>query len=107
MEVTDATEQARRVRDGEVSGEELVESAIERIESVNDQLNAVVTTLYDRARRRAREDELKGPFAGVPFLIKDLIASYEGAPMSFGSELLSDFEPDHNSYLVDRYLDAG
>ena len=46
----DGLAQAERVRDGEVQAIELVETAIERIERVNPQLNAVITPMYDQAR---------------------------------------------------------
>ena len=38
----DATEQARMIRDGEASPSELVEEAIERLDRLNPQLNAVI-----------------------------------------------------------------
>ena len=76
----DGLAQAELVASGEASASELVEAAIERIESVNGELNAVITKLYDQARRRAQSDELSdGPFKGVPFLLKDLDAASAGA----------------------------
>jgi amidase len=69
----DATAQAERVRRREASPAELVEAAIARIEAVNPALNAVTHTLYDRACNQAAQPVGDGPFAGVPFLIKDLI----------------------------------
>ena len=49
----DATGQADLVRKGEVASIELVEAAIARIERLNPALNAVVTPMYDLARRSA------------------------------------------------------
>src|SRR5260221_10506114 len=69
----DATAQAALVRSGAVSPPELVEAAIARIEAVNPALNAVTHKLYDLARARAAEPVGEGAFAGVPFLIKDLL----------------------------------
>jgi amidase len=48
-----ATEQARMVRDGEVSPSELVEEAIARLEELNPRLNAVIHPLLDQAREAA------------------------------------------------------
>ncbi|HEY2483025.1 MAG TPA: amidase family protein, partial [Caulobacteraceae bacterium] len=62
-----------------VSPAELVEAAIARIEALNPALNAVTCKLYDRARAQAAGTMSSGPFAGVPFLIKDLI-SVAGVP---------------------------
>src|SRR5438132_879197 len=78
---------AELVRRGEVSPLDLVEAAIARIERHNPALNAVVHTMYDAARNAAREVRREAPFAGVPFLAKDLLAACAGEPMSSGSAL--------------------
>ncbi len=70
----DGTAQAQLVRRKEVQAVELVEAAIERIERLNPTLNAVVTPMYDEARAAAKELVPGGPFSGVPFLLKDLLA---------------------------------
>jgi amidase len=103
----DATAQAELVRKKEVKPIELVEAAIERIERVNPQINAVVTKMYDQARDVANTELPDAPFAGVPFLLKDLLAAYEGVTMSSGSSYLKDFRPNHDSELVARYKRAG
>ena len=68
----DATAEAELIRKGEVSIEEMVMSAINRIEAVDGYLNAVVTNL-DEALLAAKNHDGKGPFPGVPYLIKDLL----------------------------------
>ena len=103
----DATAQAELVRRGEVQPIELVEAAIERVERLNPALNAVVTPMYEQALAAARASLPAGPFAGVPFLLKDLLASYAGVPMTAGSSSLRDFVPDHDSELVSRLKRAG
>jgi amidase len=103
----DGTAQADLVRRKEVQPIELVEAAIERIECLNPTLNAVVTPMYEEARAAAKSNISKGPFAGVPFLLKDLLAAYKGVPMSLGSELMRNFVPDHHSELVKRLKRAG
>jgi amidase len=103
----DATAQAELVRTRQVKPLELVEAAIARIERLNPRLNAVVAPLYDEARRRA-EHELDGPFAGVPFLLKDLLAEYAGAPTTEGSRFLSGhYTAAEDSELVARVKRAG
>ena len=86
---------------------ELLEAAISRIERLNPQLNAVVTRLYDQARLASTQDIPNGPFTGVPFLLKDLGASYAGAPMTSGSHLFRTYVPEHDSELVRRFKNAG
>lgn len=101
----DATAQAALVRAGELAARELVEAAIERIEALNPQLNAVVTPLYERAL--ARVDTATGPFAGVPYLLKDLIVEVAGTRFTEGSAYLDGCTSTVDSALVTRLERAG
>ncbi|MEP7271525.1 MAG: amidase [Acidobacteriota bacterium] len=103
----DATALAEFVRRGEVTPLELVDAAIERIERVNPQLNAVVNPMFEEARATAKSDLPDGPFRGVPFLLKDLLAAYNGVRMTCGSAYLRDFVPNHDSELVTRHKRSG
>jgi amidase len=103
----DATAQAALVRRGEVAPIELVETAIARIERLNPGINAVVTKMYDEARRIARGSLPAGLFSGVPFLLKDSLASYAGTRMTSGSRLLANCVASHDSELVARLRCAG
>lgn len=104
----DLMAQAALVRSGEFSAIELVEDAIARIEAVNPRLNAVVLPLYDEARRALRAGEVPdGPFAGAPFLIKDLYCHVRGTPTTGASRLLAGHVADHDSELTARYRRAG
>ena len=64
-------------RKKEVKPIELVEAAIKRIERINPQINAVVTRMYDLARKDAASDLPDVPLTGVPFLLKDLQAAHK------------------------------
>lgn len=87
----DATAQAELVRCREASPLELVDAAIQRIQSVNPQLNAVVWERFEKARDEARSADLpQGPFTGVPFLTKDLGCTTAGEPDSSGSRFLKE-----------------
>jgi amidase len=103
----DATAQAELVQKKEVKAIELVEAAIERIERLNPELNAVVTPMYDLARNAAKSEIPAGPFSGVPFLIKDLIAEYAGVRFTDGSAFSRDYISDHDTELVVRIKKAG
>jgi amidase len=103
----DATAQAELVRRKEVKPIELVEAAIRRIEHINPTINAVITPMFDEARKAADGALPEGPFSGVPFLLKDLLAAYAGVRMSSGSQFLHDFTPTHDSELTARYKRAG
>jgi amidase len=110
VSLLDATAQAQLVRRGEISAGELVAWAIEGIERLNPELNAVVTTMYDEALAGIADpaaDPAGGPFAGVPFLVKDLIAEVAGVPCTQGSRFLTGYLPAADSELVTRYRSAG
>jgi amidase len=102
----DAVGLAELVAKREVSADELLTVALERAEAVNPTLNAINRPMYDLARARARS-ELTGPFAGVPFLIKDLGQHYAGLPTGSGSRSLAEFPAAAHSEVVQRWLDAG
>src|SRR5947209_2548456 len=101
----DATAQAELVRKREIHPIELLEAVIERIERLNPILNAVVTPLYDDARSAAGQTH--GRFAGMPFLLKDVVAGYAGARMTEGSAFLKEYVADRDSELVVRLKRAG
>src|SRR5580693_3505932 len=91
------------VRRREITPAELVEAAIERIERHNPRLNAVVHKAYDEARATAAGPLPDGPFAGVPFLIKDLGAQVKGWPRSSGSLYAQVAADAEDSELIRRY----
>ncbi|HOY18241.1 MAG TPA: amidase family protein, partial [Haliscomenobacter sp.] len=67
----DATGLAELVQKKETSAAELLQTAIQRAEAVNPQINAIIHPLYESAKATVAADGLSGPFAGVPFLVKD------------------------------------
>ena len=103
----DATALADLVRRGEVTPTELLEDTITRIEALNPRLNAVITPMYEEARASLDEVPTDGPFAGVPFLIKDIGAHVVGVRQTQGVAMLADFVSDHDSELTSRYRRAG
>ena len=103
----DATAQAELVRTKQVKPIELVEATIERIERVNPQINAVVTPMYDIARKIAEGPLPEGPFTGVPFLMKDLGPMYAGIRFTSGSVFSKDIIAPIDSELTRRYKRAG
>jgi amidase len=105
----DAVDQAALVASGQVSPSELLEAAIERIERVDPTLNAVVIRWFDHARETARGELPDGPFRGVPFLIKDLYASYAGERISNGNVAFKNAGVIANAdtTLVGRHRAAG
>ena len=102
----DATGLAEIVRSGKVSAAELTDCAIERIDALNPALNAVVHKFYDRARAAAQQPQI-GAFAGVPFLLKDILGDLAGEPTRQGSRLMPAVPAAQNAELTNRFLAAG
>jgi Asp-tRNA(Asn)/Glu-tRNA(Gln) amidotransferase A subunit family amidase len=98
----DAVGLAALVRERKASAEELLDAARARAAEVNDRINAVVVDV-DPPRVGSQD----GPFAGVPFLLKDLGQDLEGYPTSGGSRSLSTKPVAQNATVVQRWLDAG
>jgi amidase len=87
-----------------------VEAAIERIERIDPAINAVVIRWLDDARETAASADLpNGPFRGVPFLIKDLFATYAGQRISNGNVAFKEAHviADADTTLVSRHRAAG
>ncbi len=103
----DALGLADLVRKRAVKPEDLLDEAIARTEKINPKINAVVLKYYDEARARIARGLPQGPFAGVPFLLKDLHLLLDGTVTSYGSALFKNEKADHDSTLTERYLAAG
>jgi amidase len=104
----DATGQAELVALGKLSAGELVAAAIARIERLNPQLNAVIHERFERACTEAPH-ATAGPFAGVPFLVKDAVCHTAGDPFHVGMRALKDahwIEPA-DTWLAERFRAAG
>lgn len=108
-----ARELASRIRKGELSPVTVVDAYLERIDELNDELNAYVTVLPEQARSEAKEAEAAvennsdlGPLHGVPVAIKDL-NDVAGVTTTFGSPALADYVPDTDDTAVERLRDAG
>jgi Asp-tRNA(Asn)/Glu-tRNA(Gln) amidotransferase A subunit family amidase len=89
----DATALADLVRRRQISPGELLEAAIERVETRNAAVNAVTMPLYDYGRAAIAKGLPDGPFTGVPFLMKDLSAAIGGVPMTRSSRFFADAPP--------------
>jgi amidase len=98
---------AQLVKTGAVTPLELVDACLERIARHNDRLNAVVHIAAEEARATARGKLPDGPFAGVPFLIKDLGQRVKGWPRTSGSVYAAVDADADDSELVRRYRASG
>ncbi|NRF66318.1 amidase [Aquincola sp. S2] len=110
----DALGLAALVRSGEVDPQTLIDAAARRIDAGNPALNAVIADCRDYAtsalaKRRAAGRERDGVFAGVPVLVKDLLATVEGLPTWHGNRLLQRSLPvaTHDSEFIRRLRATG
>ena len=108
----DATELAERIRTKEVSPVEVVRAHLDRRDSINPIINAVVVP-NESALDQAREAERAvmgghplGPLHGVPFSVKEVFDT-EGIRSTRGSLLYADRVPDSDATAVRRLKEAG
>ena len=102
----DAVGLAELVRKRQVSASELLDEAIARTAKVDPKINAVVVKHFDYAQRQIDHGLADGPFAGVPFLLKDL-EFLEGTRTTSGASVYKDHVAGHTGTLARRFLDAG
>ncbi len=103
----DGTGLAAMVARGEVSADELLDTALELTEALNPALNAVVNLREDVARQAIRDGLPEGVFRGVPFLIKDLGAEARAFPTNNGSRLMRGMEWGYDSEIFLRMQATG
>ena len=108
-----ATTLTRRIRDRELSSEEVIDAHLRRIEAVNKQLNAVVQVAADEALAAARaadtalaQQRPPGPLHGVPFTVNDWINT-AGLPCTGGDPVFRDRLPERDAPVVARMRAAG
>lgn len=103
----DALGLAALVAAGDVTPDELLDQALARIAAVNPGINAVINLAENEARAAIARGLPRGPFTGVPMLIKDMNAHVAGWPLTNGSRLYEGMICDHDSFLIERYRKAG
>ncbi len=102
----DATGLAELVAAKQVTAAELLTLARERAAQVNGKLNAIVIDI-DKESDAQVAGELTGAFAGVPFLVKDLMQEYKGYPTTYGSRTLKNWVAEEHALVTERFLQAG
>ncbi len=95
------------VRKGAVSPKELARLYVEAVEKVNPRINAVIEVYFDRIEGLDGHAIAAGPFAGVPFLMKDIGAGESGRHQEMGSRLMKGHVANTDSFLTARFKTAG
>jgi len=106
------SEAHRLLKNGEISSVELTRAVLDRIDAVEDKIDAYITVSRELAIRQAAEaDDLIaggniGPLTGIPLGIKDLMCTRNLAT-SCGSKILQGFEPPYDATVVRKLKEAG
>jgi len=104
----DATALADRIRRGEVTATELAQQARAAIKAINPDICAVVEVFDDVVADPGKDGtNPAGPFAGVPFLIKDLGPTLKGRLQECGSFFMRGNRASADTHLVTRMRAAG
>lgn len=103
----DALGLAQLIKNNDVSPIELAKLAFQAVEKLNPELNGVIECFEDQVEDLPVLDLQDSPFAGVPFLVKDLILHLEGRKSEMGSRLCEGMIAPHHTHLAERYLAAG
>src|SRR5581483_6798711 len=98
---------AELVRTRQASARELAELLLASVERVNPHINAVIETYSERARALDPHAASDGPFAGVPFLLKDIGSGEAGQLQELGSRLARGRVLDADSFLVESFRAVG
>jgi amidase/6-aminohexanoate-cyclic-dimer hydrolase len=103
----DATAVAALVASGQVTPTELLDQALAAVDRLNPALNAVVLVQEAAARRAIAEGLPRGPFRGVPYLIKDLGCEAQDFPSHNGSRLFANTHYTYDSEIFLRMRATG
>ena len=107
-----AAELANAMANGEVSSVELTQAYLDRINSLNEQLNAYITVCDESALNQARAADEKraagdtSPLLGIPLAHKDIFCT-EGVTTTCGSRMLHNFTAPYNATVVENFNNAG
>jgi amidase len=98
---------AELVKMKQVQPKELIEASINRIETLNPNLNAVIHKHYERALKESEGQSTEGTFSGVPMLLKDVNQELEGELMTYGSMGYQSIKAKEDSNFVKQLKKAG
>src|SRR4030043_95535 len=107
------SEMITKIRRRKLSPVKLLESLLQRIDSLEPSLQAWVTidrqSILQEAHRRQNEiarGGIRGPLHGIPIGVKDIYYT-AGVKTTGGSKIMADFIPDHDATAVERLKKAG
>jgi len=106
------TEMRRRLDSGETTAQDLARAHLDRIRSLDEQVNAFVTVCEEEALHRADEAQERikkgegGALTGIPIALKDNIIT-RGIRTTCASRILETYVPPYSATVAQRLDDAG
>lgn len=114
LEYLSAAELGREVNLGNISPTQVLDYFKKRIEERNPSINAIVYTKFDEAYAQAKELEKRlakgeycGPFAGVPFVLKEFLPSKKGWKSWHGGVKCLEIEDPYDSRFTEAMEKLG
>ena len=101
-----------KLRSGETSAVDILQSVFERIDAVEDKVHAYISLMKEAAfiQAEAADREIKsgkiGPLSGIPVALKDIYCT-KGFPTTCGSHILHNFVPPYDATVVQKLKEAG
>ncbi|MEK7812295.1 MAG: amidase, partial [Candidatus Desantisbacteria bacterium] len=97
----------------EITSLEVTSAVISKIEAMEQDVHAYITTTFDEALEQARivDKEIGrgrrlSPLTGIPIAIKDNMCT-KGIKTTCGSKMLHNFIPPYDAFVIQRLKEAG
>ena len=93
----------------EITSTALVESALARIDAVDDRIKVYLSLDRDgalAAAEQADKKESSGVLHGIPVAVKDVLCT-QNMPTTCGSKILEGFVPPYDATVIEKLHDAG
>lgn len=105
------TEISELIASGEITVTDAVKSCLERIDSTEPAIEALLAQNREEALKQAAEMDAQGPdkskpLWGVPVIIKDVLAT-KNIKTTCGSKILEDFTPFYDATAITKLKEAG
>lgn len=107
------TQLAEQIQQRQLSPVEITHTYLERIQTIDSQLNSYLTVTAERARQEAQaaEEQIRqgnylGPLHGIPLAHKDIVAT-KGIKTTCASKVLKDHVPEEDAAVIARLRAAG
>lgn len=113
MTETTVLDLQQAMNSGQTSSQALVSTCLERIESLNGRLRAILCVNPDAhkmAHAMDRERKQKGPRSplhGIPVIVKDSITTRDNMPTTAGTRALESFKSSKDAFLIAKLRQAG